>query len=346
MGFSRNTHGTIGKMKMKKLAYPLALLATVSWTGVQAQSSDRMDTSEHQGHPYVGIGATALGLDGDRVPGVPTSSFGHAPKIGSLILGYQFNERWAADLSLGTSMSGEVDADVFAVNGYRFFGSSAWRPYLSAGMSHFSVDDAPDGDTQQVQAGLGISGALTRNLELRAGFQSHATVSGDSYQDNAIGAALHWHFKKPKPVVVAQVEPPAVAPRPAPAPAPAPVEREVVESVELLVQFDFDKSTIRSYFEPQFRELAQALAENPDKTITIEGHTCSIGTEQYNQNLSQRRADAVKTKLVEDYRISPARLDTVGYGESRPIADNTTQAGREKNRRAMAVIMQTRTVTE
>jgi len=326
-------------MKMRKITCLLALIATVSWTGVQAQSESQ--ERPEQGHPYVGIGATSLGLDGDRVPGVPTSSPGHSPKTGSLILGYQFNDRWAADLSFGTDLSNNVDTDVLAVDGYRFFGSSAWRPYLSAGLSHFSVDDATDSDTQQVQAGVGISGALNRNLELRVGYQSHWAVSGDSYQDNAFGAALHWHFRKPAPVMVARVEPPA-----APQPEPAPAEREVVETIELQVQFDFDKSTIQSHFEPQFRELAQALEESPDKTITIEGHTCWIGTEDYNQRLSERRANAVKTKLIEDYGIAPVRLDAVGYGESRPIADNTTQAGRERNRRAMAVIMQTRTVTE
>jgi outer membrane protein OmpA-like peptidoglycan-associated protein len=319
---------------MRKYIFLLAIIATLVWTGAQAQSDDQ-DANEAQGHPYVGFGINSIGLDNDRVPGVPTSSPGHASKTGNLILGYQFDDLWAADVSLGTDFSGEVDTDVFAINGYRFFGSSAWRPYVSAGLSHLSIDDAVDDDTQQVQAGFGISGNLNRNLELRVGYQRLYSFSDDSYHDNAYGASLAWHFRKPE--TVAQVEP---------QPESVPVEREVVETVELLVQFDFDKAVIKSAFEPQFRELAEALEENPDKTITIEGHTCWIGTDEYNQGLSERRAGAVKQKLVDDYGVDPERLEAVGYGESRPVADNNTLEGRQQNRRAIAVIMQTRTVTE
>lgn len=323
---------------MKKIVYPLALIATMTWTGVQAQT-DSEDMDGDQGHPYVGLGVTSLGLDNDRVPGVPTSSPGHSSKIGSLILGYQFDDLWAADLSLGTDMSDNVDTDVFALNGYRFFGSGMWRPYLSAGVSSFALDEAPDDDTQQVQAGFGVSANLNRNLELRAGYQSYFTVSDESFQDNAVGAALAWHFRKPE--MVAQTET-----QPEPQPESVPEEKEVVETIELEVLFDFDKSTIKSAFEPQFQEMAQALEENPDKTITIEGHTDWIGTDEYNQGLSERRANSVKDKLVEDYGVDPERLDIMGYGESRPVADNETAAGRQQNRRAIAVIMQTRTVTE
>ncbi|HSH40829.1 MAG TPA: OmpA family protein [Arenicellales bacterium] len=321
---------------MKKIACLLAMLAAASWTGAFAQSEEQ-STDETKGHLYLGASATSLALDNDRVPGVPTSSPGHSSKLGGLLLGYQFDDYWAADLSIGTDMSDNVDVDAFAVNGYRYFGSGGWRPYVSAGLSSFSIDDAPDDSSEQAQAGFGLSGQLNRNLELRVGYQSFFTISGDSYQDNALGAALAWHFREPEPTPVAQTEPQpeTVAP-----------EKEVVETVELRVQFDFDKSTIKSAYEPQFQDLADALAENPDKSITIEGHTCWIGTEEYNQGLSERRAASVKQKLVDDYGIDPARLDTVGYGESRPVADNNTLEGRRKNRRAIAVIMQTRTVTE
>lgn len=319
---------------MKKTTFLLALIATVSWTGVQADSHGE-EMEESASHLYLGVGATSLGLDNERVPGVPTSSPGHSSKIGSLILGYQFDEFWAADASLGTDLSDNVDTDVFTINGYRFFGTGALRPYVSAGLSSFSVDDATDDDTQQVQAGFGLSTALNRNLELRAGYQSYFTINDDSHQDDAWGAALLWHFKKPETVAQAEPQPETV-----------PEEKEVVETIELEVLFDFDKATIKSAFEPQFEEIARALRENPDQTITIEGHTDWIGTEEYNQGLSERRANAVKEKLVDEYGIDPGRLDTRGYGESRPVADNETAAGRQQNRRAIAVIMQTRTVVE
>jgi len=323
---------------MRMPAFVLALIALIFWSTAQAQTDGGdTDTTPEQGHLYLGFGATSLALDNDRVPGVPTSSPSHSSKLGSLILGYQFNELWAADISLGTNLGDNVDTDAFAVNGYRFFGTGSWRPYVSAGLSSFAIDDASDDDTQQVQAGFGLSGELNRNLELRVGYQSHFAIDDESHQDNAIGAVLAWHFRQPEPAQVAQPEP---------QPESVPEEKEVVETVELRVEFDFDKSIVRSAYAPQFQELAQALKDNAGKTITIEGHTDWIGTEEYNQGLSERRANAVKEKLVQQYGIDPARLDTRGYGESRPVSDNSTAAGRQQNRRAIAVIMQTRTVTE
>ena len=83
--------------------------------------------------------------------------------------------------------------------------------------------------------------------------------------------------------------------------------------------------------------LANFLAEYPKKTVLIEGHTDSAGSESYNQYLSERRAMAVRTALVQA-NVDPARISTVGYGEMRPIATNDTDAGRLKNRRVEIVI--------
>lgn len=307
---------------MTRTLYLLMLLAAMSWTGVQAQETD-----EVEGHPYLGIGASSLALDNDRIPGVPTSSPSHTSKMGRVILGYQFNKDWSADLTIATDVSDNADVDEFALNGYRFFGSGKWRPFISAGLSNFEIDDAPDDSTQQVQAGFGISGNLNRNLELRVGYQLLFTISDDDFHDKALGASLAWHFRKPQVVAAAE-----------PAPAPVP-EKKVIQTYELLVQFDFDKSVIKSAYEPQFEEIAQVLKDNPDITLMIEGHTCWIGTEVYNQGLSERRANAVRQKFIDEYGIAADRIDAEGFGESRPVADNTTLAGRRKNRRAIAITL-------
>ena len=70
----------------------------------------------------------------------------------------------------------------------------------------------------------------------------------------------------------------------------------------------------------------------------IEGHTDSNGTDQYNIGLSQRRANTVREALIRDHGVNPSRLRAVGYGESRPIANNATPEGRYTNRRVMVVI--------
>ncbi len=87
---------------------------------------------------------------------------------------------------------------------------------------------------------------------------------------------------------------------------------------------------------PELEQLAGVAAgillRNPTVVMTIEGHTDSIGTDQFNQGLSEARAEAGKAHIV-GLGVDPARLTAVGYGESRPIADNDTPAGRTQNRR-------------
>jgi OOP family OmpA-OmpF porin len=105
------------------------------------------------------------------------------------------------------------------------------------------------------------------------------------------------------------------------------------------INFDFNKYNIKPEFAPVLDEAAQILKDNPDVRVTIEGHTDSIGSVAYNQRLSERRAAAVKRYLVSR-GIEASRLETVGYGKSRPIADNKKPNGRDNpegramNRRA------------
>jgi outer membrane protein OmpA-like peptidoglycan-associated protein len=84
-------------------------------------------------------------------------------------------------------------------------------------------------------------------------------------------------------------------------------------------------------------KLASFLGEYPEKTVRVEGHTDNVGTEEYNLDLSERRALSVKEALVQ-VGVDASRIDTIGLGESTPITDNTTAAGRLKNRRVEIVI--------
>ncbi len=314
--------------------------SSVFLAGLLFATSASYSVAETDSKLYLGLGVSSLALDGERVLGVPTSSPGHAPKEFNVILGYQFDELWAADLTLGTDFSGETSADQFMLNGYRFFGSSKWRPFVSAGLSAFSVDEASDDSTQQIQAGFGISSALSDNLEFRAGYQLFSELSGDSSFDKALGISLNWHFGKPVATAA------TTQPKPVPEPESVPENKEVVDTFELLVEFSFDQSDITSAYEPQFKEIAQVLSSSPEINMTIEGHTDWTGTDDYNLSLSERRADAVKNKFVQDYAISADRIDVIGYGELRPVEDNSTAAGRARNRRAISVILRPRMVSE
>ncbi len=118
------------------------------------------------------------------------------------------------------------------------------------------------------------------------------------------------------------------------APAPA------AEGSLATVLFDFNKSAVKSKYKKDLEKVADLLKKNPGQKIRIEGHTDSIGSKGYNQKLSERRAAAVKAYLVETFKVDAARIETVGYGLEKPVADNKTNQGRQKNRRAVAVKLQ------
>ena len=82
--------------------------------------------------------------------------------------------------------------------------------------------------------------------------------------------------------------------------------------------------------------VATTLKAYPDAKIEIEGHTDSMGSETYNQALSERRANTVKTYLVS-LGIAAGRITTRGFGETQPVADNATAAGRAENRRVIII---------
>jgi len=98
------------------------------------------------------------------------------------------------------------------------------------------------------------------------------------------------------------------------------------------IRFDFNKADIKPEFDADLDEVVTVMKNNPLLNILIEGHTDSIGTEQYNQSLSERRAGSVKEYFVMK-GIASQRMTAMGFGESRPIASNETEEGRAKNRR-------------
>lgn len=96
--------------------------------------------------------------------------------------------------------------------------------------------------------------------------------------------------------------------------------------------FAMNSSTLQPGAYDEINRVAGVLKQYPQTTVQIAGHTDSTGSAEYNQRLSERRAEAIKSALA-GAGVDPARLVTIGYGASKPIAPNTTQAGRQQNRR-------------
>jgi outer membrane protein OmpA-like peptidoglycan-associated protein len=111
------------------------------------------------------------------------------------------------------------------------------------------------------------------------------------------------------------------------------------------ILFDFDQATIRPDAAMALRQINAAIAKRyAQNSMIIQGHTDAIGSNAYNQTLSNRRALAVKQWLAQQGNVSPSRMGAIGYGESRPVAPNTNPdgsdnpAGRQQNRRVAIVI--------
>ncbi|MFT4614052.1 MAG: OOP family OmpA-OmpF porin [Bacteroidia bacterium] len=111
-----------------------------------------------------------------------------------------------------------------------------------------------------------------------------------------------------------------------------------VASVKLMVNFGVDSTQVQEQYFSDLSELAEFLNRFQDLEVDVEGHTDNTGAESYNQDLSQRRAQAVVDMLVSEHGISRDRLQAKGYGESSPVASNDTDDGRAQNRRVMATL--------
>ncbi len=111
----------------------------------------------------------------------------------------------------------------------------------------------------------------------------------------------------------------------------------IAKRITLDIKFDFDKAEIKPKYRSELKKIADVLNQHPEIHVVVEGHTDSIGSEEYNDNLSKRRASGVALYLEKNLGISSDRFSIVGYGETKPAAANTTPTGRQKNRRVEGV---------
>jgi OOP family OmpA-OmpF porin len=136
---------------------------------------------------------------------------------------------------------------------------------------------------------------------------------------------------------------PAPGPAPAPAPAPAVVAAPTSEKVTFAADafFDFDKAVLKPEGRAKLDDLVSKMSGLNLEVIIAVGHTDSVGSDSYNQRLSIRRSEAVKSYLVSK-GVEKNRVYTEGKGEKQPVADNKTSEGRAKNRRVEIEVVGTR----
>ncbi|HAT31732.1 MAG TPA: hypothetical protein DCW29_13035 [Janthinobacterium sp.] len=197
--------------------------------------------------------------------------------------------------------------------------------------------------------GLGLEYRFTEALAVRGEVERYRVNDAVGNRGDVDLVSVNLVYKLGRP---ASSAPAAPAPEPAPAPvmeapAPAPMPPPPVpvsEKVSFAARalFDFDKSVLKPEGKSALDALlAQLQGMNTEVMITV-GHTDSVGSAQYNQKLSIRRAEAVKAYLVGK-GIDAARVYTEGKGETQPVADNKSAAGRAQNRRVTVEVVGTRT---
>ena len=113
---------------------------------------------------------------------------------------------------------------------------------------------------------------------------------------------------------------------------------ETLVTITLNVEFDTDKAFVKEKYHNEIKKVSDFMQTYPQTVTVIEGHTDNVGTAAYNERLSDARAKSVRQYLINNFGIKASRLDAVGYGLTRPIASNSTEEGRQKNRRVQAVI--------
>jgi OOP family OmpA-OmpF porin len=179
-------------------------------------------------------------------------------------------------------------------------------------------------------AGAALGGGMGGGIVATSGEterqnEDYATGIGIGVVSGALLGGLFGHCAFDPPVPAPQVVPPP----PPPPPSPPPVRRKIVLRG---VRFDFDKATIRADAADVLNEAAQVLQDQPGVEVWVDGHTDAMGTDAYNDRLSERRAQAVVDYLMQ-HGVGAGRLYARGFGESRPVASNDTEDGRAQNRR-------------
>lgn len=198
--------------------------------------------------------------------------------------------------------------------------------------------------------GLGLEYKFSEALALRGEVERYRLndAVGNRGDADLYSVSLVYKLGRPASATPAYQPAPEVAPvvaMPAPvvvaAPAPTPVAEKVSFASEAL--FDFDQSTLKPQGKAALDQLLGQLTGMDLEVIVTVGHTDAVGSDAYNQKLSQRRAEAVKAYLVTQ-GVETNRVYTEGKGETQPVADNTTAAGRAKNRRVTVEVVGTRKV--
>ncbi len=254
----------------------------------------------------------------------------------------------AGSVDVDNAVGFEGDADVIftaAEVAYHFLPGNV-RPFVEGGIGVVDIDGRPkdDGANLAFPFGGGVKWLISDELAARA--DARWIINSDGGRDlneGALSLGLSWLFGGKQP----EAAPLKVKPAPKAAPSakvePFAEESKVLKekgsvSINLLVNFDTDKSEIKPQYQARLRDFATFLKKHPQAVAEIEGHTDNQGSAKYNLALSLRRAAAIRDYVISQGGGPISRMRARGYGFEKPVADNQTVSGRAENRRVIGTV--------
>lgn len=316
---------------MKKLIFSLVIAATASAANAEAPTG-----------VYIPFGV--MGYDYDESQRVLEGS-----ALGTFGVGYRFDQRWAAevmtalgDADVDVSGGGEADVRHYRVDGLYFLNDmGALTPYVVAGLGETEVDYdlGSTTDDTQLNAGVGLLFQATDRLSVRGDVRAINSLD-EGNTEAAVNLLAQFNF--------GSTSEPAASPadddqdgvvngkdRCPTTPPNKTVDKNGCDcNYTLNLNFEFDSAVLTEADKAKLEQLHKVVEDLGYTRSNVAGYTDNLGEDAYNQDLSQRRAQAVVDFMVER-GVNANNLMPVGHGESDPVADNSTDAGRAANRRVV-----------
>ena len=311
----------------------LLLMAVLGLTSFAALADD----SAYKGSWYALPGLSYNWTDSDLNAKDDVGGFIRAGKEISQNWDVQFGGSYA---TVDGNTTGKYKQTLLGVDALYMLSRQKLRPFLLVGLgyAHNKLDYAVAGgskDSVMGNVGAGAQYLVTENIGLQADLRSvwsEADIGVDSktVANTVLNFGAIFRFGVPAPVLAEPApQPVAVVPEPAPQPVavvPEPVKPACKPNVETITiqseaLFDFDNAVVKGKNNKILDEISAKIKEHDDvELILVTGHTDIIGTDAYNQKLSERRADAVK-KYLATHGIKDVRIKSVGKGESEQVVD-------------------------
>lgn len=284
---------------------------------------------------------------------------------GGLSLGFNLDDSMFDQIELGFLRTlGDVDYDhdggdtaitrmfTNVIKEYKLTDSTSLYALAGIGIEIFDNEKFGNEDSPFGNYGFGVKYKISEDIALKADLRHLIeTDHGDNTLLYTVGLAIPFG-KKAAPAPVATEEPKPAEPVAQPTEpdtdgdgvvdskdkCPDTPKGDIVDEngcslkVDLNINFDFDSARINNSYDSKIKKFADFMNAFPSVKGKIEAHTDSVGTEKYNQNLSEKRA-AATVKALEAYGVDKSRLQSIGYGETKPLATNKTAEGRAQNRR-------------